>query len=89
MGDTPQRQEGCPVKRTTDLRVLGLEMLAMSMIGSGLIRIMTPKRQMRRWAIGPLRGTAGWLSQHPTLSALTGVLRLGLGVWLARRLPAR
>ncbi len=71
------------------LRSIGLEMAAWTMIGSGVVRLLTPRQQAQRWAVGPARRPANWAAQRPMLMRATGVIRIGAGVWLARQLAVQ
>lgn len=68
---------------------LGLEVLAFNLIGSGVVRLLTPRRHTRRWAFGPWRNVALRFSDRPMFMRLTGVIRIALGVWIATRLASR
>jgi hypothetical protein len=68
---------------------LGLEIFAFNLIGSGVVRLLTPRRHTRRWAFGPWRNVALRFSERPTFMRVTGLIRIALGVWIAMRLAQR
>ena len=66
----------------------GLELLAMMMIGDGLIASLRPRSHLRLWRAGP----APWrrlvleMERRPALSAAVGAAEAALGLWLVFRL---
>ena len=65
----------------------GLELLAMMMIGEGMIIMMQPRRHMRLWRMGPpqLRDLVLEFERRPALSTAMGAAEAALGLWLASR----
>jgi len=66
---------------------LGLDSLAMVMIGDGLITALHPRRHARLWETGPdgLRRTMAWLEARPGLARALGLAEAAFGLWLADR----
>ena len=70
------------------LKRQGLELLAMMMIGDGLIASLRPRSHLRLWRAGP----APWrklcleMERRPALSAAVGAAEAALGLWLVFRL---
>ena len=66
---------------------LGLDSLAILMIGAGLITALHPRRHARRWETGPdgLRRTMAWFEARPGLTRAVAAGQVALGLWLARR----
>lgn len=64
-----------------------LEVLAIFMVGDGLITLLHPRRQARLWRAGPpgWRDLFDWLEERPGLTAGLAAAEAALGLWLARR----
>lgn len=63
------------------------ELLAILMIGDGVLALIAPSRHPRLWKFGP-RGYQQLMqafSDHPTMKRFSGIGQIGLGVWLASR----
>lgn len=69
-------------------RGLVLELLAILLIGSGVVRLIAPREHVRRWACGPWRDLVLQFEDRPMLMRVTGVIRVLLGVCLVPRIPA-
>jgi len=64
-----------------------MEILAIGMIGEGVIGAIRPRRYMRLWRFGPkaYRNFIDALADHPQTPRLMCAAEAGLGVWLALR----
>ena len=67
-------------KRASDL-------LAAFIVGNGLLDLIAPRERYSMWQVGPegLRKAALRLADHPTATRLRGIVRVGIGLWLALR----
>lgn len=67
------------------------EVLAMSMIGDGVVSVVQPRRHVLRWLVGPAvqRRWFGYFAARPGLTRVAGAAEAALGLWWASRLPAR
>lgn len=65
----------------------GFEMLAMLMIGDGLLALAWPQRHVFIWRRGPRawRRVADYFQARPGLTAWLGAAEAVAGLWLARR----
>jgi hypothetical protein len=65
----------------------GKELLAMCMIGDGVLAVIDPRRHVRLWERGPevWERTMRPFAQRPTLTRLIGLAEAAVGVWLGRR----
>ncbi|HEY8460007.1 MAG TPA: hypothetical protein VIM99_06475 [Blastocatellia bacterium] len=64
-----------------------MEILAIGMIGEGIIGAIRPRRYMRLWRFGPkaYRNFIDALADHSQATRLMFAAEAGLGVWLALR----
>ena len=64
-----------------------VEVLAIFMVGDGLITLLQPQRQARLWLAGPpgWRDLFAWLERRPALTAGLGAVEAALGLWIASR----
>jgi hypothetical protein len=64
-----------------------MEILAIGMIGEGIIGAIRPRRYMRLWRFGPkaYRNFIDALADRPQATRLMYAAEAGLGVWLALR----
>ena len=63
------------------------ELLAILMIGDGVLALIAPGRHPRLWQFGP-RGYQQLMqafSEHSTMKRFSGIGQIGFGVWLASR----
>jgi hypothetical protein len=67
-------------KRTKDL-------FAAFIVGNGVLDLIAPHERYVMWQIGPegVRKAAHWLAEHPTAVRLRGIVRIGIGLWLAQK----
>jgi flavin-binding protein dodecin len=67
-------------KRTKDL-------FAAFIVGNGVLDFIAPHERYSMWQVGPegMRKAALWLAEHPTATRLRGIVRVGIGLWLALR----
>lgn len=72
---------------TTTLASRSLEVLALAMIGEGLIGMLRPRRYPLFWKIGPewLRHTTQTLAEHREATRLISAGEIAVGLWLALR----
>ena len=63
------------------------ELIAMLMIGEGVLTLVAPRRHSLLWEFGPegYRRAIEAFAEHPTLSRLVAAAEAGLGLWLALR----
>jgi hypothetical protein len=63
------------------------ELLAMVLIGDGVIALAAPRRHSRLWKFGPegYRRAIEAFAQRPALTRLLAAGQVGLGLWLALR----
>ena len=63
------------------------ELVAMLMIGEGVLTLIAPRRHSLLWEFGPegYRRVIEAFAEHPTLSRLVAAAEAGLGLWLALR----
>ena len=68
------------IKRVKDL-------IAAFVVGNGVLDLIAPQQRTLLWVFGPerLRKLIVWLAEHPQARRLQGVLRVGIGLWLALR----
>ena len=71
---------------TDRLKRQGLELLAMMMIGDGLIASLRPRSHLRLWRAGPWRRIVLEMERRPALSAALGAAEAAVGLWLVFRL---
>lgn len=68
-----------------------LELVAIVVIGDGVVGLALPRRHVNRWRAGP----GGWRSvmrpfvEHPRLTQVAGAVEVAVGLVVAARLPAR
>jgi hypothetical protein len=63
------------------------DLIAAFVVGNGVLDLLAPRQRALLWVFGPerLRKLIVWLAEHPTARQLQGVLRVGIGLWLALR----
>jgi len=63
------------------------EVVAMLIIGEGVLTIIAPRRHSLLWKYGPegYRRAIEAFAEHPTLTRLVAAAEVGLGIWLALR----
>jgi hypothetical protein len=61
------------------------DLVAILLVGDGVLAVMAPQRRMRRWLIGPswFRELVGWFERRPNLSRALGLLTALVGVAIA------
>jgi hypothetical protein len=66
------------------------EVLAVLLIGDGLISVLEPRRHTKLWVSGPkpYRSAMRPLDRKPILAQGVGVALIGFGFWLASRQKA-
>ncbi len=64
-----------------------MEILALAMIGEGIVGLLRPQRYLLFWKVGPtwLRDTAKALAEHREATRLMCLAEIGLGLWIALR----
>ncbi len=64
-----------------------LQLLALALVGEGVVGLVHPTRYSRFWKIGPrpLRESIEALAQHRAVARGLFVVEIGLGLWLALR----
>jgi len=67
---------------------MSAEMLAILMIGDGVLALAQPRRHMQLWNAGPepWRNLCTYLEERPTLTMAIGAASIALGLWLANSL---
>jgi hypothetical protein len=68
------------------------EMVAMTLIGDGVLTAVDPERHMKLWRLGPkaCTRTVDALTRRPVVSRVLGVAATVMGVWWAsRQRPSR
>ena len=63
------------------------EVVAMLMIGEGVLTLVAPRRHSLLWEFGPegYKRAIEAFAEHPTLTRLVAAAEAGLGLWLAFR----
>jgi hypothetical protein len=63
------------------------ELVAMLVIGDGVIALSAPRRHSLLWRFGPegYRRATEAFAERPTLTRLLAAAEVGLGLWLALR----
>jgi flavin-binding protein dodecin len=63
------------------------DLLAAFILGNGVLDLIAPHERYSMWHVGPegMRKAALWLAEHPTATRLRGIVRVGIGLWLALR----
>lgn len=63
------------------------ELLAIWMLGEGVVGSLRPKRYMRLWRFGPkaYRKFIDRITDHPNATRLACAAEAGVGLWLALR----
>ena len=63
------------------------ELLAMVLVGDGVIALAAPRRHSRLWKLGPegYRRAMEAFAERPYLTRLLAAAEIGLGLWLALR----
>jgi|SRR5215813_12709774 len=79
------RNKGGTMRNKRNSRLM--EVVAIGMIGEGIIGAIRPKRYMRLWRFGPkpYRNFIDALVDRPRATRLMCAAEAGLGVWLALR----
>ena len=67
------------------------ELLAMLIIGDGILAVLFPRRHCLLWKTGPkvYRDLMQEFAQRPGMTRLLGLLEAALGIWLASRQQPR
>jgi len=67
------------------------DVLAMIMVGDGVLGLVCPKRHVRSWKIGPegYRELLDDLEERPVLTRCLAAAEVALGIWYASQLHAR
>lgn len=62
-------------------------LLAVVMVGEGIVAAMIPRRYTLLWLVGPrsVRQFEAWFVAHPEATRLLGLIEAGLGLTLALR----
>ena len=63
------------------------ELMAILLIGDGVVALLQPQRHVRLWTFGPAsyRGFMQAFVQRPGMTQLLSAIELGLGIWWASR----
>ncbi len=63
------------------------ELLAVTMIGEGVVGLIEPKRYTLLWKFGPkpFQNMIETIAEHPTLTRISCGVEIGLGLCLALR----
>ena len=63
------------------------ELLALVLIGEGVVGMLNPVGHLRLWEMGPrpLRELVKWCEERPGLMRLVWAAQAGVGLWLATR----
>lgn len=74
-----------PIMKTNIIAARGLEILALAMVGEGVIGLLRPRRYSLFWKLGPgwLRHTTETLAEHREATRLLCAGEIALGLWLA------
>ena len=67
------------------------ELLAIALIGDGVIAVLEPRRHSLLWKSGP-RMWEEFINpfvERPGMARLVGAAQIGLGIWLASKQKAR
>lgn len=66
---------------------LSSELVAILMIGDGVLALLQPRRHMRLWNTGPepWRKLCAYFEERPAQTMAVGALSIGFGLWLASR----
>ncbi len=73
--------------KTNTIATRCLEVLALAMIGEGIVGLLRPRRYSLFWKIGPdwLRTTVETLAEHREATRLLCAGEIAFGLWLALR----
>ena len=77
--------------RRKEERVIGAkkakDLIAAFAVGNGVLDLIAPRQRYLLWVFGPegLRKVVLWFADHPTAVRLRGIVRVGVGIWLALR----
>jgi hypothetical protein len=65
----------------------GNDLFAAFVLGNGVLDLIAPRQRYLLWSFGPegLRRIILWFADHPTAVRLRGIVRIGIGLWLALR----
>ena len=65
----------------------GKDLIAIWLIGDGVLTVIAPHQRALLWRLGPerLRKSTLWQANHPFFMRLEGIASIGIGVWLALR----
>jgi hypothetical protein len=79
---TPSRS----YKRSKSMKRI-MELLAMLLVGDGVIAVVAPRRHSHLWKFGPegYRRAVEAFAERPDLTRLLAAAEVGLGLWLALR----
>jgi hypothetical protein len=71
--------------KTSTIATRSLEVIALAMIGEGIVGLLRPRRYSLFWNIGPewLRNTAKSLAEHRDATRLMCAGEIALGLWIA------
>ena len=63
------------------------ELIAIPLIGDGVLGLVIPARHVRRWQAGPAwwRDAMRPFVRHPQLTRWVGAAEIAVGLWLATR----
>jgi len=63
------------------------DLFAAFIVGNGVLDLIAPRERYSMWQVGPegMRKAALWLAEHPVATRLRGIVRIGIGLWLALR----
>ena len=63
------------------------DLFAAFVIGNGVLDLIVPRERYLTWTFGPegLRKLILWFANHPIATRLRGIVRIGIGLWLALR----
>ncbi len=63
------------------------ELVAIAVIGDGVVGLVAPRRHSLLWKFGPegYQETLRWFAEHPGVVRLLAAAELGGGIWLALR----
>jgi hypothetical protein len=63
------------------------DLFAAFIVGNGVLDLIAPRERYSMWQVGPegMRKAALWLAEHPTATRLRGIVRIGIGLWLAQK----
>lgn len=67
------------------------DLMAMLLVGDGVLGAAWPTRHLRRWSGGPgaLRQGIELAARHRAATRAAALVEVGAGLWFASRLPGR